>query len=142
MIQQKDDGSEDGRLLARLCKLIFLIGKLPTEGPASTGLQASTDILADLLVENLQTGSTSLRQKIPGLLQGLVDKGVLLRIEEKYLLQTPESAEWEADFIKRLQTIRTDETRLASERSTELKKAVTAAMKGIISYTWQQQDAT
>jgi hypothetical protein len=131
MIQQKDDGSEDGQLLARLCKLIFLIGKLPSEGPASTGLQASTDTLADLLVEDLQSGSASLRQRIPGLLQSLVDKGVLLRIDEKYLLQTPESAEWEADFIKRLQTIRTDETRLASERSMELKKAVTAAMKGI-----------
>jgi hypothetical protein len=131
MIQGLDDGREDGHLLARLCKLIFLIGKLPTEGPLATGLQSTADTLADLLVDDLHTGSAALRQRIPGLLQGLVEKGMLLRIEEEYRLQTLESAEWEADFRKRLQTIRADETRLASERSTELKSAVSAAVKTI-----------
>ena len=66
MIQQKDDGTEDGQLLARLCKLIFLIGKLPSEGPASTGLQASTDVLSDLLVEDLLSGSASCARRSRG----------------------------------------------------------------------------
>jgi hypothetical protein len=136
MIQQMEDGTEDGRLLARLCKLIFLIGKLPTQGPLATGLKASADTLADLLVEDLQAGSAGLREKIPGLLQRLVDKGMLLRIKEdfqveEYRLQTLESADWEADFRKRLQFIRADETRIASERATLLKNAVTAALKAI-----------
>lgn len=131
MIQQMDDGSEDGCLLSRLCKLIFLIGKLPAEGPAATGLKATADTMADLLVEDLQAGSASLRQRIPGLLQSLVDKGMLLRIEDEYRLQTPESAEWEADYRRRLQSIRADETRLASERTEILKKAVTTTLKAI-----------
>ena len=34
----------------RLCALIFLIGKLPQEGPADLGIRATADMLADLLV--------------------------------------------------------------------------------------------
>lgn len=132
LIQQMDDGSEDGKLRSRLCKLIFLIGKLPTEGAAATGLKATADTLADLLVEDLKAGSGKIRQKIPALLQGLVDKGTLLRIDDEYRLQTQESAEWEGDFRKRMASIRADETRVASERSDEFRKAIIAALKGII----------
>ena len=130
-IQGMDDGSQDGVLRTRLCKLIFLVGKLPTEGSNVTGLRATADVLADLLVADLNAGSTSLRQRIPGLLQGLVEKGVLLPIGQEYRLQTAESAEWEADFRKRLASIRADEARIASERSDEIQKAIKTTVKGI-----------
>jgi len=131
LIQQMDDGTEDGKLRSRLCKLIFLISKLPTDGAAATGLHATAETLADLMVEDLQAGSGKLRQQIPALLQGLVEKGTLLRIEDEYRLQTAESADWEADYRKRLAAIRADETRIASERESELRKAIAAAVKNI-----------
>ena len=131
VIQQMDDGTEDGKLRSRLCKLIFLIGKLPTEGAAATGLRATADALADLMVQDLKAGSGKLRQEIPALLLGLVEKGTLLRIDDEYRLQTAESADWEADFRKRLAAIRADETRVPGERESELRKAVTLALKGI-----------
>ena len=72
-----------------------------------------------------------MRQQIPSLLQGLVEKGVLLQTKEEYRLQTAESAEWEADLRKRMGSIRADEARIASERSEEIQKAVRAALKSI-----------
>ena len=62
--EQRKDGSADGVLRSRLCALIFLIGELPKDGVA-TGLTATTDTLADLLVEDLTAGSGVLRQRMP-----------------------------------------------------------------------------
>ncbi len=72
---QRRNGSTDGDLRARLCALIFLLGELPTEGVAVTGVRATAETLADLLVEDLTAGSGALRQQIPPLLQQLVDDG-------------------------------------------------------------------
>ena len=131
MIQQMDDGTPDGKLRARLCRMIFLIGKLPTEGPNATGLKASAETLADLMVDDLKTGSTALRQRIPALLLGLVERGTLLQIDFEYRLQTRESADWDEEFRRRLAAARADEARMASERSEILKKAVTDALRAI-----------
>jgi hypothetical protein len=67
-ITEQDDGTPDGRLRARLCITILLISELPTEGVTATGVRATTDTLADLLVEDLTQGSDGLRQRIPSLL--------------------------------------------------------------------------
>lgn len=130
-IKQMDDGTPDGKLRARLCRLIFLIGKLPSEGPSATGLKATTDILADLMVDNLMVGSSALRQRIPDLLQGLVERGVLLQIDHEYRLQTRESADWEEDYRRRLATVRSEDARLSSERAEALKKAISEALHGV-----------
>ncbi|MEI7848812.1 MAG: BREX system P-loop protein BrxC, partial [Chloroflexota bacterium] len=131
MIKQMEDGSSDGKLRARLCRLIFLIGKLPNDGPNATGLKATSETLADLMIDDLKTGSASLRQRIPDLLQNLVERGTLLQIESEYRLQTRESADWEEDFRRRLASARADDARMSSERSEILKKAVTDAVRGI-----------
>jgi hypothetical protein len=131
IIAEQNDGTADGALRARLCALIFLIGELPTEGVMATGVQATADMLADLLVEDLTAGSASLRQRIPVLLQQLVDNGLLMLVGGEYRLQTRESAEWERDRRARYQKIANDATRLASDRLSEFRTTVNAALKAV-----------
>lgn len=130
-ISEQDDGTEAGMLRSRLCALIFLIGELPTEGVAATGVRATANTLADLLVEDLPSGSASLRQQVPVLLQELVDDGTLMLVEGEYHLQTRESAEWERDRRGRYARIAADDSRLASDRMTEFRNAVSDRLKGI-----------
>lgn len=128
---QRRNGSSDGDLRARLCALIFLIGELPSEGVAVTGVRATADTLADLLVEDLPAGSGSLRQQIPALLQQLVDDGALMLVGGEYRLQTKESAEWEKDYRMRRARILSDDTRIASDRITEFRSAIQKELRGI-----------
>jgi len=131
IIDQQTDGTPDGILRSRLCAAIFLIGKLPTEGPAAAGVRATADGLADLLVADLSAGSADLRQRIPALLGELAQAGTLMVLGDEYRLQTREGAEWEGDYRKRLARIRADDSRVASDRTTELCNATAAALKGI-----------
>jgi hypothetical protein len=131
IIRQLDDGSPDGPLRSRLCALIFLINKLPTDGPAATGVQATADVLADLLVEDLAAGSAKLRQQVPAVLQGLVDAGTLMLVGDEYRLQTRESAEWETDYRARHARIFADDSRIGSDRAAALRSEVAAALKGL-----------
>ena len=130
-IEQLNDGSEDGKLSSRLCALIFLIGKLPIDGISATGVKATANVLADLLVEDLSTDSAALRAQIPAVLQKLVDSGNLMLIGNEYRVQSRESAEWEVDYQKRYSAIRADDTRIAGDRAAELRKAFGAALKGV-----------
>jgi len=130
-IAELDDGTSDGRLRARLCALIFLIDKLPTDGPAATGVRATAEALADLVVEDLVAGSAALRKRVPEVLQELVERGTLMLIGGEYRLQTRESADWEADYRARFARIQNDDARLASDRGTELRNALGIALKGL-----------
>ena len=131
MITDLNDGTADGKLKSRLCATIFLIGKLPTEGPYTTGLKSSADTLADLLVEDLSTDSADLRKRIPDLLVELVEQGILMPLEDEYRLQTREGAEWEFDFTRRFATIRDSASRIESERSELFRGEIGRALKGI-----------
>ncbi|MBW7885740.1 MAG: BREX system P-loop protein BrxC, partial [Caldilineaceae bacterium] len=119
----RKNGDDDGSLRSRLCALIFLISKLPTEGVAATGIEATPNALADLLVEDLVGGSTDLRQRIPKLLNDLVEEGTIMQVGNEYRLQTRESAEWVADFRGRHAGISADDGRIADERAKEFKAA-------------------
>ena len=44
----KQTQEEDGELRYQICALVFLIGQLPHEGPADTGIRANAETLADL----------------------------------------------------------------------------------------------
>ncbi len=131
-IRELDDDTEDGRLRTRLCALIFMIGKLPRdEGPLATGVRATSDALADLVVDDLTAGSASLRQQVPVVLQDLVDEGRLILVDGEYRLQTPESLEWEMDYQGRLSRILGDDVRMASERETAMRKTLATALKSL-----------
>ena len=129
MIRKLDDGSANGKLSARICALVLLIGKLPhTEG--DLGIRATADVLADLLVEDLKAGSAELRKTVPELLKSLEQAGQLMVVEEEYRIQTPESASWDAEFKKNFNRIVNDDGRIASERS-DLLRAECADLKNL-----------
>ena len=130
-IRKLDDESEDGKLRSQLCALIFLISQLPNEGPAATGVRATASNLSDLIVDDLLLGSGALRQRVPAVLDSLVEDGTLMRLEDEYRLQTEESAEWETDYRARYVRVRSDEGRVASELGTALREAVGAALGAI-----------
>lgn len=130
-IKELDDGTEDGRLKSRLCALIFMTGRLTTEGPLVTGVKSTASALADLLVDDLTIESAPLRERVPTLLQTLVDDGTLILVGDEYRLQTKESAEWDADYRRRMSRILADDVRLASERGTALRGALTAALQSL-----------
>ena len=132
MIREMDDDTPKGELKSRLCALIFIIGKLPSEGPSATGLRATKDTLIDLMVKNLKQDRAELDQNIPPLLDELVTDGKLMILEnEEYRLQTREGAEWEADYIKRFAEIRNNDTRIASEREDVFRVSISQAVKSL-----------
>lgn len=126
-----DDGTADGKLAARLCATAFLIQELPTTGSAVTGLRATAENLADLLVEDLTGGDAELRGRVPRLLDGLVEEGRLMRVEGEYRLQTREGMQWEQEFRERTQRIVNDDARIADERTRLIRAAVEAELKGL-----------
>ena len=52
-------------------------------------------------------------------------------VDGEYLLQTPESIEWETDYRSRLSRILGDDVRMASERGTAMREALATALKGL-----------
>jgi hypothetical protein len=111
----------DGALRYQLCALIFLIGQLPREGPADTGIRADADTLADLLVTDLTTSSAELRRKVPELLEKLVASGAVMQVDTEYRMQTREGAEWNQHYLEVRQKLLNDHAKLGSERSQRLK---------------------
>ena len=132
VIRELDDTTEDGKLRSRLCALVFMIGKLiRDESPLATGVRATADALADLVVDDLTAGSASLRQQVPIVLQSLVDAGTLILFDGEYRLQTPESMEWDEDYRGRLSRILGDDVRMATERETAVREALGRDLKGL-----------
>lgn len=102
-IQKLAAGSESEQLKAKLLKLIYLVNKLPAEAVTDTGLRATLDILADLLVTDLHAGSSELRKRLPVLLDELQSKDRMVMVLEagngiEYRLQTRESSAWYEEY--------------------------------------------
>lgn len=131
IVGKQHDGGPDSALRSRLCALAFLITKLPREGNADAGIRATPETLADLLVEDLRAGSADLRKRLPELLDGLVTKGDLIKVEGEYRVQTREGAAWTSDFQDRLTRIRNDETVVAAQRTERLRIACTERLKDV-----------
>lgn len=144
-------GGEDEQLKSRILALVLLIGKLPTDPAADCGVRATADMLADLLIEDLNSGKDSIRTAVPSLLQALAEEGLLMAMQTsvgtEYRLQTQESAQWydtfrqeEADLrgnIQRVENIRVDlfhknirqeigKLRLTQGKSTEARQVLTS----------------
>ena len=118
----------DGALRSRIGALVFLINKLPREHGTDLGVRAEPEHLADLLSEDLVTGSTQLRQQLPGLLEAMEQDGVLMKVDSEYRLQTTEGAAWEAEFRKRRAAVLNDQPLIASRLTQFLDKALTNAL--------------
>lgn len=123
MINDQEDGTEDGRLRARLIQLIFLIEKLPNEDLSDIGLKATPDNLSDLLVEDLTLGSSDLRRRIPDILHGLEDDGKLMRnADGAYTIQTGETLKWQQRFQQERQGLTSNAGPLGEIRSSTLER--------------------
>lgn len=115
-------GNNDDKLKSRILSLVLLIGKLPTDPTADCGVRATADMLADLLIDDLNQGKETIRTQVPKLLQSLADDGLVMAMQTttgtEYRLQTQESAQWydtlrqeEADLrgnLQRVENIRVD----------------------------------
>ncbi len=120
------DSTPNGQLRSRLCALCFLIAQLSKN---DVGIRASAETLSDLLVDDLRAGSAELRQRVPQLLEELVNQGDLMRIGEEYRLQTREGAAWEAEFRAQLGRMLNDEARIAAERDQLLRARCTEELQ-------------
>jgi hypothetical protein len=111
-------GSEAEQLMARACGLVFLVNKLGGQNN-EIGIRATVDTLADLLVEDLSKGSSSLRGKLPGLL----DKcELLMRVGDEYRIQTEESAAWTDEFLSQRSALSSEAHRIEAERDDRIRK--------------------
>jgi len=130
-IRNLDDGTDDGKLARRLCGLIFLIRKLPREAGADIGVRANEEMLADLLVSDLKNDGAMLRKRVPAVLEGLVDDGILLNDHGEYNLQTKEYSEWDKEFRNRITRLSNQAHEIHNKRDALIRDAIQDVMKGI-----------
>lgn len=132
LIRGLRDEGDDGILKSRICATVFLIAQLPDRTlSGEVGVEATEKVIADLLVEDLIDGGTQIRQRIPALLEELVQEGALMRVGDVYALQTEEGAEWERDYQSRLTALRDDRGRIATLRNERLVRSIDAELGGL-----------
>ena len=111
-------GTNDEILMARACGLVFLINKLAGSNN-EIGIRATIDTLADLLVENISQGSSTLRGKLPGLL----DKcELLMKVVDEYRIQTEESSAWNDEFLSQRSSLANETHRIEAERDDRIRR--------------------
>ena len=124
LIAGLDDGTDEGRLGSRVAKVVYLLNRLPKDGPLSAGLRATSDVIADLLIEDLRTDGARLRERVPQVISSLVKRSVLQELDGgAYILQTPEGAEWDAEFQAHQSALAEDSRWLAERRDQLLREA-------------------
>lgn len=124
LIASLEEGSGVNGLKARIAKLAFLIARLEEGGPLATGVRATADAFADLLVDDLLAGGAEIRAQVPPAIAEMVSQGVLLEVEGQYVLQTPVAAEWLQDFQRETARLRNDDVWQADRRSQVIRTAV------------------
>lgn len=120
-LRAEGDRGERDPLDARLSILAWLIGKLPRESGADTGLRATPETMADLLVEDLTTSSAAFRGRVEARLKALEESGDLMRVDNEYRIQTTQSAEWDRAFRSKQAALLNDAPALAAERDDKLR---------------------
>jgi hypothetical protein len=131
ILRLQADGSDAGKLKSRICGLVFLIRRLSRDKGTDTGVRATEEMIADLLVEDLAADGAKVRHQLPALMHELVEAGVLLHDGNEYNLQTRESAEWDDQFRAHVAKFRQDVGAIASERKARLRAAVDDALKNL-----------
>ena len=130
-IRKLDDDTEEGRLKADLCGVVFLIGKLPREEGADLGVRADATTLADLVLDDIESNSGAFRTEVARTLGVLADEGVLMRMADEYRIQTREGAEWERAFREERIRLLKSMVEIVARRDQLLGEAVQAAVEGI-----------
>lgn len=111
-------GSEDEKLMARACALVFLVNKLAANN-TELGLHCTINTLADLLVDNLEVGSSNLRARLPAILEGCK---LIMKVEDEYRIQTEESSAWNDDYENEYSHLSNESQRIDTERDDRIRK--------------------
>lgn len=126
-IQKLRNGDTNAQLKAKALKLIYLINKMPVETINETGLHATVEVLADLLVTDLRRGSSELRKVLPALLDELqVQDRMVMALDgpagTEYRLLTRESSSWYEEYRSQEAQIKAAPQRLEVKRSDLFKQ--------------------
>ena len=124
-------GETEGPLARRLCGLVFLIGRLAREAGADTGVRATSDHLADLLVNDLAADNARLRGDVDATLGKLASNGILMRVGDEYRLQTRQGAEWDRDFRIRQTRLKNDAAAIQIRRDELLYGEIEKSVRGL-----------
>lgn len=131
IIQEQKLKGPNGPLRSRVCALSFLIAQLPRGGSSDLGIRATVEQIGDLLIENITTGDDNLRASLPAVFDELVEDGVLMKIDDEYLLQTEEGAAWEQEFRGRVGAMKGDQVRLTNEVTRRLNDGLHEYLRNI-----------
>ena len=125
------NGKADGRLRQRICGLVFLIGRLPADGPGDIAVRATKEHIADLLVDDLNADNGKLRNTAATMLEALADEGVLMRVGDEYRIQTEEGRNWDQEFKQREARLRNDQHNFDEERTRLLLAEFDRAVRAV-----------
>jgi len=126
-----DIGQKEGPLARRVCGLVFLIGKMPTEGPGYIGVRATKEHIADLVVDDLTADNGKLRAEVGAILDKLAQKGELLVVGDEFRLQTREGSEWDQEFRTRQSKIQNNESEIQFKRDQLLYAEVDKIVRAV-----------
>jgi hypothetical protein len=141
-LQELEREGEEGRLLARICGLVFLLRRLPRDGSQDLGIRATAGVLADLLVEDLANDGARLRSAMPDLLRKLVEeKRLLVETGGEYMLQTRESADWDREFRERQSKLSNQADEIQRKRANRFATAVNEAVRSVRLYQGVAKEA-
>lgn len=121
------NGSEKEQLMARACGLVYLINRL-SDSNAETGIKATADTIADLMLEDLSAGSGTLRSE---LFTHLESCELLMKVGEEYRIQTKESAAWADEYAGQKNKLAHEAHRIESERNDRIRRKFGDLIKGL-----------
>lgn len=119
------EGSDDEQLLARACGLVFLVNKVATYND-EIGILATADTICDLMVEDLNAGSTDLRSKLPKL---MTNCDLLMQVGDEYRIQTEESAAWNDEFFSQRNQLANESHRIENDRNDRMRSQFNELVK-------------
>lgn len=124
-------GRTEGPIAQRICGLVFLIGKLKREAGADTGVRATKDHIADLLIDDLAADNGKLRSEVEDKLKKLSDQGMLMLVGDEYRLQTREGSDWDREFRNRQTKLNNDDAAIQFKRDQLLYGDIDKAVRAI-----------
>jgi len=119
------EGSDDERLMARASALVFLINKLAGSNN-DIGIKANVDTIADLMVTDLSKGSSSIRSKLPDLMEKCE---LLIKVKDEYRIQTEESSAWNDEFLSQRSALNNEAHRIEAERDDRIRNRFSQLVK-------------
>ena len=124
-------GKTDGPLGQRICGLVFLIGKLTREAGVDTGVRATKDHIADLVIDNVTGNNGKIRSDVEAMLKKLADDGLLMFVGDEYRLQTREGSEWDREFRNRQTKLNNDDAAIQFKRDQFLYSEIAKVIRGL-----------